>query len=711
MCGCNGTKRSRTAISHVDYYVTCKFHNGYAMNTHSDSHGSLYVSRRIPCMRSEKNSKLTSTVAALALIACGGCDGGEDHHAAIPPAAQHEGVKRQDAGAAGERDAAPAPAASGEKPDSGRGEPVPPLKPADAGADARMPDGATATDAGASRCATTPCDPPTECDDDRPCTEPEALCLDGACTPDPNAPGADRAPTSWSGRVGRVGGDDRTLWCTPVVEPASAAEPAHTASDFQLVALNGTREDGVIASDAAQRVRVQCFERADLSGPSTTVTGPWSVDGGGDRSALRCPRSRPHAAFARCQIAAEAKPPYVYAPGGCGDGISKLSGKPVLHGQLLGDHYELPGGPKPLFNDTGAQFGGVVGTDLGYQFLAQGRMYIGFGDTWENDLTVPGPGGFRGSVLANTRDFDPSDANGIAIEGWDTAPDRPSFAREVIASPHDQSGNTELTAIGTSGFGLSEAGIGYRFLWFASIKRWDPYTNNVSTLAWSRDGGAFERGDRATPGVHPPRWPFESHFGPAAIWVDREQGYVYFIGVKTYTLMQPVRLARVRATVAAVLDHLQYEYWTGSAWQRPDPADEYALARSSDTAADLIPGSATQSTRPEISVAFNPFVGRFTMMVQNDPEPFKNPANRPFQLWQAEALEGPWTMASAGNDLVLASTLYGPYMSEQTFADGGRKVYFLLSDWNLLPLALGQPYVVGMWSLELERNVEPGCEP
>jgi hypothetical protein len=678
------------------------------MSTQLEPCGSLYVSDANPCIRRQKNPILASTAVLLALLACGGCDADDQRDAGTPADARPESVAPHDAGALGDKDAGPSFVPS--RPDSGRDTPLPATNSADAGHDGAVPDGATTSDAGSSPCGAAGCDPPPECDDDRPCTEPDVLCIGGACMPDPNAPGTDRAATTWSGRVGRVGSDDRTLWCTPVVEPATAAEPSRAASSFQIVSLDGTRQDGVTASDAAQRVRVQCFEHADLSGHSTTVTGAWSVDGGGDRSALRCPRSQPHAGFARCQMAADAKPPYVYAPGGCGDGIGKVKGKPVLHGQLLGDHYELPGGPKPLFNDTGAQRGGVVGTDLGYQFLAQGRMYIGFGDTWENDLTAPGPGGFRGSVLANTRDYDPSDANGIAIEGWDTAPDRPGFAREVIPSPHDQSGNTELTAIGTSGFGLSEAGVGYRFLWFAAIKDWDPYTNAVSTLAWSRDGEAFERGDRAS-GVHPPLWPFESHFGPAAIWVDREQGYVYFVGVKTYTLMQPVRLARVRATVAAVLDHLQYEYWTGSAWQRPDPADEYALARLPDTAADLIPGTAAQSTRPEISVAYNPFVGRFMMMVQNDPEPFKNPANRPFQVWQAQALEGPWTMVSAGSDLTLSSTLYGAYMSEQTFAEGGRKVYFLLSDWNLLPLALGQPYVVGLWSLELERNVKPGCEP
>jgi hypothetical protein len=50
-------------------------------------------------------------------------------------------------------------------------------------------------------------------------------------------------------------------------------------------------------------------------------------------------------------------------------------------------------------------------------------------------------------------------------------------------------------------------------------------------------------------------------------------------------------------------------------------------------------------------------------------------------------------------------------MSEQTLSDGGRDVFFALSEWNMQPLVLGQPYVVGLWSARLERKLRPGCEP
>lgn len=152
------------------------------------------------------------------------------------------------------------------------------------------------------------------------------------------------------------------------------------------------------------------------------------------------------------------------------------------------------------------------------------------------------------------------------------------------------------------------------------------------------------------------------------------------------------------------------EYWTGSAWQRPDPADESALARLADPAADLLPGTAMQATRPELSVAYNAYVDRFTMLVQNDATPFVNEAQTHYQLWEAQKLEGPWQRVDTGEHLVLRAGTYGAYMSDHTLVEGGRDVYFALSEWDLLPL-VGQPYVVGLWSMRLERKLRPGCEP
>jgi hypothetical protein len=541
------------------------------------------------------------------------------------------------------------------------------------------------------------------CRADSPCRAPELVCEGEVCEDDSAAPPATWLRSAWSGRVGLVAEDDSTLWCTPVVEAGGTTDKV--TSGLARVRLSGQAEPSMLSASTAQRLRVHCAADATPSAEVRVVISSWSRDAAGNALELACPKEQPRARLVECQVAQAHAQPLVYAGASCGDGVAGIAAAPAVLGQLVGDHYELSAKNKPLFNDTGRA--AVVGTDLGFQFLAQGRMYLGFGDTWENDFSLPGIHGYRGSILAYTHDFDPADQNGIAIEGWETAP-YSSVAREIIESPHDALTQGEFTAIATAGFGLSEGDAHYRFLWFSAIEKWDPFTSTESTLAWSQDGQPFVRGDQA-PGVHPPRWAFESAFGPGAVWVDREHGYVYFFGVRTYQTSSPLRVARVRATRDAVLDHLQYEYFTRAGWQHPDPRDEYALANLVEPESEVVGASATQHNRPEFSVSYNPYVGRFLLFMQNDATPFTDEAQTYLQLWQAEAPEGPYTLVDTGDTLVLPPHLYGPYTSEQLLSDDGRAMAFALSDWNLKVLLDGQPYVVGLWQMALERGVRAGC--
>lgn len=597
------------------------------------------------------------------------------------------------------KDASPVPDTSNPKIDAG------PPRAVDSG----RPDGDSGDEGPRDACTGQGCGSSTgECDDDRPCVAADTLCVDHVCAVDPQAPPEGWRRSTWSGRVGLVGDDDTTLWCTPALRNDDNT-PTSALSQLDRVALDGTQQRATTAGFAAQRVQLRCFADAEKTGPATLVTSAWSLDAKQDSVSVRCPVAQPFGALPQCQLATEAKPPLVFAGPTCGDGTKGVATKAAVRGQWIGDHYELSTATnKPLFNNTGKV--AVMGSDLGFQFLSQGRMYVGFGDTWENEASFPAANGYRGNVLAYTHDFEPGDDNGIVLEGWEATTERPNVAAEVVRSPHDQSGSTEFTAIAASGFGLTEGKDSYRFLWFAAIKKWDPFTTNESTLAWSKNLGPFTRGDRTTEAL-PPRWPFDSYFGPGAIWVDREHGYVYFFGVRTYQPGQPIRLARVKATAAAVLDHQQYEYWTGKDWQHPDPQDPYAIARATDPAFDLIPGGARQNNRPEFSVAYNPYVGRFTLMLQNDATPFDDEAQTYLEQWEAERVEGPWKRVETGDALVLPPHQYGPYLSEQTLGQGGRDVHFALSDWNLLPLSLGQPYVVALWNMTLDRRVRAGCTP
>lgn len=552
------------------------------------------------------------------------------------------------------------------------------------------------------------------CASDRPCADPAQICQQGVCLAAADeGPGPGIRPSAWSSRAGWVDEQDRTHFCTPQVEARGASpgdspgdSPSQVTSRFEQVRSDGSPEPGGREPRGSQRLRAQCQRDAASSASAVFATSAWSSDDEDDLVSVQCPADFPYLAFAHCQVATTGVPAYVYSGTACGAGISGLGARPELLGQMFGARYELTTAdtPKPLFNDTRAA--GVIGADLGYQFFAQGRLHIGFGDTWENELMLPGPLGLRGTVLAYTRDLDPSD--GIVLEGWETMPDNPRAAREVIPSEHGILGLEEYTAIATTGVGLTEGETSYRFLWFAAIRDWDPFESIESTLAWSIDGGAFVRGDQQ-PEYHPPRWPHGSYFGPGAMWFDREHGMIYLFGVRTYVPEMPIRLARVRATPDALRDHLQYEYWTGSEWRNPDPADEYALAALDEPAANLIPGSMTQSNRPEISVAYNAFAGRYVMMLQNDLASFRNEEISDFQLWQSESITGPWSKVDIADGLKLPGDLYGPYTSDHLVTAGGEDVYMLLSEWNLGTLLTGQPYSVGLWRMGLKRELIPGC--
>lgn len=544
------------------------------------------------------------------------------------------------------------------------------------------------------------------CDWEHPCPGADERCRAGHCEADPEAPPTGLERSVWSGRAGWIDSRDRTHFCTPDKHASGRGASSH----FERVSSDGTRETLAAEPDGAQRLRLQCQRDVADASDAVIVTSGWSSDAEGDALELECPLDHPQLAYLVCQVVTSGWPAYVYAGTACGDGVSDLRAAPELVGQMLGDHYELTTSTtaKPLLNNTKAA--GVIGTDLGYQFVAHGRLEIGFGDTWENESSIGGPLGLRGSVLAHTQDLDPSDGDGIAIDGWETMADRPAAAREIIPSIHGTLGVEEFTAIATSGVGLTEGDTHYRFLWFASIRNWDPFESIESTLAWSINGGDFVRGDQA-PDFHPPRWPHATYFGPGAMWLDREAGMVYFVGVRTYVPESPLRIARVRATASALRDHLQYEYWTGERWQRPNRNDEYALASLEDTRADLMPGSHEQSNRPEYSLAYNAYAGRYVMIIQHDLAPFETESATDFQLWQAKDLTGPWQEVDSGDKLLrMGSDLYGAYMSEHLMRGGGRDMYFLMSEWNLLPLFLGQPYSVGLWQMGLARHTLHGCQ-
>lgn len=543
----------------------------------------------------------------------------------------------------------------------------------------------------------------------------------------------------WSTRAGSVDANEQTTWCTPSLVPAANGQPASASSRLQRIALDGTRVDDPTDRPLSQQLRLTCSG----AGGQTTVT---SATASG-RVSVQCPADKPNGSFLSCRLSSPSLEWYVYKGTDCGTGLPAKSATSVASpsdvrvlGQMTGGYWELPVNPpfqppalRPQFNDTCGNvsnliepracslttgMGGMVGgTDLGFSFLGGGRLHFGFGDTWAADVStpilLPTPVAHRGSVLFRSDDKDPAD--GIKFADYERTPAAPRVAMEVIESPHDPKG--EISAINLAGFSLRESGHTHRFLFFATIQNWTPGSTvvNYSTLAWSVDGKVpFQRADRQTQYPNVPRWSGESSFGAGTIWVDRENGWIYLFGVRPYLPNSPVRLARVRARVSAVLDASQYSYWSGNGWS-PRMGD----------AVDII--SADINARPEISVAYSPHANRWIMLLVSSPKDAV-PKDGQMQIWQSPPLApgaewspaGKWeqvqTVRAGGETLPATPTvpgLYGPYTGDHLLRRGGRDVYFLMSQWSTSTDTLwgrkDSPYNVGLWRMTLDRLAAPGC--
>ena len=525
----------------------------------------------------------------------------------------------------------------------------------------------------------------------------------------------------WSAGVGKVLPSDELVSC--------AYSSFSNAGIFTVTAkLQKRTSDGTVIADpyteatTKLKVKMQCYNPATgvFSSPASAASTTFA-----DNATIACPASHV-GVFARCMLRSTDSNPFTYGGGNmagdpCGNGVSGIvlpSGSNGYRGQITGYQSELnfrAGAGNKLYNSSTMRSAQVHGTDLGYMFYAGGSLWAGYGDTWANTWMTPvSPTRNRGSILFRTSDLDPSDSNGLTYSWWQG---NPSFAAEVVPSCHNSFPCNEVTAIATAGFGLRDGSNAHRLLWFASISNWSPFTS-TATWAYSTNGGAFARADKNPPaGTNPPVWTDASHFGAGAIWQDRLAGYVYLFGQRPYRNNTPIRLARVPAKLASVMDRTQYEYWGGSGvgWKK-DANNPLAPSEGSyfGSAADIIPASANAG--PEFSVAYDAYANRWIMLLVRD----RWTNTTAVELWQSASVTGPWSKVTTGsNNLPNASTaggqwspynfFYGPYTSEHIMRNGGQSVYFQLSEWNGIPSF--RPYNVGLWTFDITRATTPSCAP
>lgn len=302
--------------------------------------------------------------------------------------------------------------------------------------------------------------------------------------------------------------------------------------------------------------------------------------------------------------------------------------------------------PNP--NQTKSQYG-LGGTDLGIVWdattdPAHPKVMIAFGDSFDDWGGNGGGGtGWRGNLLALSEDQDLSDD--LKFTTMIADPATPNYAKEIIHSDHNTDGNSDYTAIPTSGVSVGNRS----YIHYMQIKNWGAsgrWNTNFSEIAYSDDDGQTW----TKSGV---KWAADSKFGQAAFIKDG--GYVYMFGTPAGRF-DGAYLARVPE--ADVLTKEKYEYWNGSDWS---VNDESAAAKVIDDPVG------------ELSVAYNSYYHKYIMTYLNEDR-------AAIALRSSSELTGGWSGESeiATGDEYPA--LYGAFIHPWSLQ--GKDLYFLMSQWG-----------------------------
>ena len=202
--------------------------------------------------------------------------------------------------------------------------------------------------------------------------------------------------------------------------------------------------------------------------------------------------------------------------------------------------------PNP--NNTGVKWN-VGGTDLGIVWEIQpGKYGIFFGDTFGNDFTPnpsnPGPNGgsWRSNVLAFSENTNLDD--GLIFS--DMATDSRGYAREIVYSAKDGSGNGDWTSIPTAAIRANNAD----YVHYFNMKNWNGWVLNYSGLYKSLDyGQTWSKCNTIS-------FPSHSYFAMGGYF--KKDGYVYMIGTPAGR-DGAARLCRFLESDIENRDN--YEYW------------------------------------------------------------------------------------------------------------------------------------------------------
>jgi len=285
----------------------------------------------------------------------------------------------------------------------------------------------------------------------------------------------------------------------------------------------------------------------------------------------------------------------------------------------------------------------VNGTDLGILWDAGGIIMTVFGDTFGFGWTGPGGNGndWRSNVLAISSDKNLAD--GLSFSSMITEPN--GFAKQIIESFHDTSGDGDFTSIPTAGISVGSR----NFIHYMNVKAWgNPgyWTTNFSELVYSDDNGQ----NWIPSGV---KWGASSNFAQVAL--TKESSYVYMLGTPSGR-QGNICLARVPQD--SILYSDKYEYWDGKVW----------IAGKEDAAAAIVQGPVA-----ELSVQYNSHFKRWIMCYLN--ESIGQIVTR-----DAQVIVGPWSDEKSVADSTDYPGMYGSFIHPWT--NDGTDLYFTMSQWD-----------------------------
>ena len=305
---------------------------------------------------------------------------------------------------------------------------------------------------------------------------------------------------------------------------------------------------------------------------------------------------------------------------------------------------------------------GVYGCDLGSVFQDGARTYFLFGDTFgRRPEGHVGAGGenWRSNTMAWTTASDPS--HGITLDGWIT--DASGTAKEILSSKKVE--GDEVTVIPTNGVAAN----GALYIFFMSVRHWGApgyWDCTYSGIARSMDGG------RTWAKLPFPRWPGDGGFVQVSIWKQGEDLLIWGIPSGRHGGVSLMRVPQ-----AGIEDAESYRYYSGQRDGGPSWSPD-----SRDAARIIDPPVG------ELSAAWDAYLGRWILTYLNED-------SHNLEIREGAAPWGPWGPARMLVSARRYPGLYGAFLCPGWLADGGRVIYFTMSQWA--------PYNVFLMRAALDR--------